>query len=352
MADELQEILSSLEASTFVKRLKAASRIQTQIATSFDETLDAGFGLPRQRIEQQLRDVGNEVSDTAEEQSTRVYEIQTDLEAYYQRKQDAIYKNVLDQMKELSIVSRLKEIGQTSQGNLSGLSISAAEYWADTLDRWAEELVAAAQQQQQSEGKSKEGLPPEIVLEIMRALQDQMYLRDETREMESVRPALAGDVYDSRVLPLELAQQDIRERIDFVQADISALIDGAQKFGSELQLLRLVSDTMREARGVLARPDTGPEAIAAQTEAIELLLQSKRQQSQSGGGGGSSSGSGSEADGGGNSALSDISLSPGESRDSGANSREVEQTTGNAGRTLPEEFRRGLDSYFNTIESN
>ncbi|MEM7603263.1 MAG: hypothetical protein AAF357_17860, partial [Verrucomicrobiota bacterium] len=132
VADELQEILSSLEASTFVKRLKAAARVQSEIAGTFDETLDSGFGLPRHRIEQRLRDVGSSVATTVEEQSSSIYDIQTDLEAYYQRKQDQIYKKVLDQMKASSVVSRLKEIGQASQGNLSGLSISAAEYWADT----------------------------------------------------------------------------------------------------------------------------------------------------------------------------------------------------------------------------
>ncbi|MDF2378010.1 MAG: hypothetical protein P1U81_17360 [Verrucomicrobiales bacterium] len=352
VADELQEIVSSLEASTFVKRLKAAAKVQTEIAGTFDGTLNDGFGLPRHRIEQKLRDVGTGVAGTVEEQSSRVYEIQTDLEAYYQRKQDVVYKNVLDQMKQSSVVSRLKEIGRSSEGNLSGLSISSAEYWADTLDRWAEELVAAAGEQQEGEGESKEGLPPEIVLDLMKVLQEQMYLRDETREMESVKPALASDVFQSKVRPLELTQQDLRERIDFVQDDIRELPDGEATFGSELQLLALVSDTMRQARGILARPDTGPEAIAAQTEAIELLLQSRRQQSKGGGGGGSSPGAGSPSGGNGASALSDISLPEGERRNSNAGSRDVEQSTGNAGRTLPEEFRRGLDTYFNTIESN
>ncbi|MEM1441097.1 MAG: hypothetical protein AAGF67_02065 [Verrucomicrobiota bacterium] len=352
VADELQEILSSLEASTFVKRLKAAAKVQTEIASTFDETLGSGFGLPRHRIEQKLRDVGTGVSNTVEEQSTRIYEIQTDLEAYYQRKQDGIYKNVLDQMKQSSVVSRLKEIGQSSEGNLSGLSISAAEFWADTLDRWAEELVAAAEDQQSGEGQSREGLPPEIVLDIMKVLQEQMYLRDETREMESVKPALASDVYESRVFPLELSQEDLRERIDLVQSDILEIPNGAATFGSELQLLRLVSDIMREARAVLARPDTGREVIAAQTEAIELLLQSKRQQGQGSGSGGSSPGDGGQAQGSGSSALSDVALPDAERRESGASERDVDQWTGKAGRTLPEEFRRGLDTYFNSIESN
>ena len=51
---------------------------------------------------------------------------------------------------------------------------------------------------------------------------------------------------------------------------------------------------MDEATEILARPETGSPAIAAETEAIELLLQSKRINPKGGGGGGSSPGGGGE----------------------------------------------------------
>lgn len=353
VTDELQEILSSLEASTFVKRLKAASRKQTEIAAALNLTLNGGFGLPKHRVEQQLRDVAGQTAIEEEEQSRFVYNIQTDLEAYFQRKQEEIYKNVLDQMKERSVVANLKTIGRESLVNLNGRSIAAAEFWADTLDRWAEELVAAASgessQQQQGDTKS---LPPEIVLQIMKALHDEMQLRDETREMEGTRPVFARDVYQSKVRPLEYTQTDIRERVDGIIGDIEALPKAAEQFGKEVQLLSLVSDVMRQAHAVLARPDTGPEAIAAQTEAIELLLQSKRQQSGGGGGGGSSSPGGGGQSGGNGSNLSDIGPGGGKPEGGKPVSGDVEQSTGKAGRELPEEFRRGLDTYFNKLESN
>jgi uncharacterized membrane protein YgcG len=352
VADELQQILSSLEASTFVKRLKAASRKQTEIAVSLNLTLKNGFGLSKHRVEQQLREVAAATAQSQDEQSRFVYAIQTDLEAYFQRKQEPIYKNVLDQMKDRSVVSSIKTIGQDSLINLNGRSIAASEFWADTLDRWAEELVAAAsgeQQQQQDQGDTK-SLPPELVLRIMKALNDEMQLRDETREMESTRPVFAPDVYASKVRPLEYTQTDIRERLDEVVADIDALPGGADQFGREIQLLSHVSDIMRQAHAVLARPETGPEVIAAQTEAIELLLQSKRNQS-GGGGGGSSGGSGSSASSGGGSNLSDIGPGGNASTPGTEGGSDAEQATGKAGRELPEEFRRGLDTYFNQLES-
>jgi len=109
---------------------------------------------------------------------------------------------------------------------------------------------------------------------------------------------------------------------------------------------------MREARAVLARPDTGPEAIAAETEAIELLLQSKRQSKNNGGGGGGSNPDGGGSAQGGGASLTDIQSGPAGEGESAPLSRKVDQSTGKAGRELPEEFRRGLDTYFNELESN
>ena len=350
VADQLQEILSSLEASTFVKRFKAASRKQFEIADTLNETLDAGFGLPRHRIEQQLRAVGEKASLEQDEQARSIYSIQTDLEAYFQRKQDLIYKNVLDQMRDMSVVADVKVISEELLVNLSGRSISASEFWGDTLDRWAEELVAASECEA-CQGGEKDSLPPELVLKIMKVLQEEMYLRDETREMEAARPALAPDVYESKVGPLELTQEDLRERIDEIILGIEELPNAREHFMNEMQLLSLVSDVMRQARAVLARPDTGLEAIAAETEVIELLLQSNRQKNSGGGGGGSSPGGGAQANSNGAS-LNDISLDGRESRTSGPSDRAADQSTGQTGRKLPEEFRRGLDQYFNALESN
>jgi len=355
VADELATILASLEASTFVKRLKAASRKQTEVADTLAETLGASYGLPRQRVEQQIREVAERVAKTQEEQSRFVHHIQTDLEAYYQRKQESIYRDVLDQMKDRAVVPSLRLLGEEALANLVGRSVVASEFWADTLDRWAEELVAAAPDPTGQDGPQGEqkSLPPELVLRIMKVLQEEMQLRDETREMEVTRPAFAPDVYNSKVRPLADSQTDLRERVDGIVADIHTLAEAAD-FDREITLLSLVSDTMRQAHGVLVRPDTGPEAIAFETEVIELLLQSKRQSSGGGGGGGSNAPkpSGSGGGGGKGSALSDIGPQGTARENPPASNREVEQSTGKAGRELPEEFRRGLDTYFNQLESN
>jgi hypothetical protein len=122
-----------------------------------------------------------------------------------------------------------------------------------------------------------------------------------------------------------------------------------ENFAQELQLLDVVSQVMEETRGILATPETGPTAIAAETEVIELLLQSKRINPKGGGGGGGSTPGGG---GGGSTVDSALALlgsgnNPNEAREN----RTTEQSVGRAGPSLPEEFRYGLDEYFNRLES-
>ena len=115
----------------------------------------------------------------------------------------------------------------------------------------------------------------------------------------------------------------------------------------EIALLNHVEVVMDEATGILERPDTGSQAIGAETEAIELLLKSKKINPKGGGGGGSSPG------GGGSGTTNDTAIAL---VGSGVNDKEVRedrgvaQATGESGASLPEEFRAGLDEYFNRLE--
>src|SRR5581483_10176322 len=99
------------------------------------------------------------------EQSEVVRVIQSDLEAFYERKPDIHFRNIIDQMKKTEVVKALGVVGDHTVQNLSGRSISGSEFWADTLDRWAEEMVAASQCKACS-SCSGESLPPEIVLKV------------------------------------------------------------------------------------------------------------------------------------------------------------------------------------------
>ncbi|MDB6070055.1 MAG: hypothetical protein JWL81_1226, partial [Verrucomicrobiales bacterium] len=283
----------------------------------------------------------------AKEQSTQVKVIQSDLEAYFQRKPDQHFKKVLAEMKQAKVVQELGRVGERAADNLSGSAVHAAELWADTMDRWAEEMVAAGKCSNCS-SCSGDSLPPEIVLKVMQSLRDEMKLRDETRELENAESALEKTEYSDRTYKLATEQDRIAEHTNGALEDIVALPEGAQKFGKELKLLTAVVRVMGEARSILKSPETGDVAIAAETEAIELLLQTKRQNPKGGGGGGGDPGGGGTAATANSAALAD--LGPGSDGNSVVRARPVGQATGRAGREFPEEFKTGLDAYFSNLE--
>ena len=45
------------------------------------------------------------------------------------------------EMDQMEVTSALENVAGLVTGNLHGQSIAHAEFWADTFDRWAEQLV-------------------------------------------------------------------------------------------------------------------------------------------------------------------------------------------------------------------
>lgn len=185
------------------------------------------------------------------------------------------------------------------------------------------------------------------MLEVLQILEAEVNLREETRVAEQAKPAVEKEEHQQQATKLSGSQHELQDRVDKVTQRIRDLPDGELEFGKEIGLLQSVSRVMGDATDLLARHETGSPAIAAETDAIELLLQSRRINPKGGGGGGSSPGGG----GGGTTNDSALAL-----LGRGVNDKEVRedhgvsQATGDSGPVLPEEFRAGLDEYFNRLE--
>lgn len=182
----------------------------------------------------------------------------------------------------------------------------------------------------------------------MRILEGEMDLRDETRSVEQTVDVIERDEYVERAGLLETGQSALHTRLRRVLMDIRNLPNGVESFGKELKIIGAAAAVMNETVTILGRPDTGPEAIAAETEVIELLLQSKRANPNGGGGGGSSPGGG----GGGDTDTPALALyGAGADLKAQVQHRGVKQSTGNAGGNLPAEYRDGLEAFFNAVEN-
>ena len=193
-------------------------------------------------------------------------------------------------------------------------------------------------------------MPPSIVLEVMRILEKEIGLREETRVLEQARAAVPVEVHAASTAELAETQGGLSERVSAVTRKIAELKDGEASFPRELAMLRHVEEVMAEAQGLLSQCNTGPPTIAAETEVIELLLQTQRSNPKSSGGGG-----GSTPGGGGTGTTDESALAlvgSGNEREARPVEREVAQATGRAGAELPAEFRAGLDAFFETLEKS
>jgi hypothetical protein len=345
ISDELNNLLANLEGSTLVKRLKAASREQDQVAEKISSRIDKVFGAPG-RLTDEDREIFTELSSVETQSSQNISFIMDDMQAYFERRHMNQFKLVLDDMKNSKVLEALVTLGEEIPRE-QGMSIAQAEYWSDTLDRWGEDLVDAASGGQCPGSKTSDALPPSLILEVLKILEGEVNLREQTRVADQARPAVEQEVHYTESKRLGNAQDGLRRRTDDVVSAIDGLPNGSERFGKELELLSAVSQVMNEAAEILNNEDTGAPAIAAETEAIELLLQCKRINPKAGGGGGSSPG------GGGTGTTEDSALAllgSGLNQNERREARDVSQATGEKGRILPEEFRAGLDEYFNRLE--
>lgn len=189
-------------------------------------------------------------------------------------------------------------------------------------------------------------MPPTIVLEVLRITEAEMDLRTHTRQAEQARRALRTAEYDEVVKPLQTQQLSLRDRTDRVIEDIKELPDGESEFAKELAQLQKASDAMVDADERLAKPDSGPLAVAAESEAIEWLLKARRM-SKGGGGAGSDPGGG----GGGTTNLTALALAGrGDAPQAKVEKRPVEQATGTVEDDVPAELRAAMDRYFAELE--
>jgi hypothetical protein len=404
VANELNKVLANLEGSTLVKRLKAAARQQYTIAGRINDRISEAFGNPSMPPQPDVPGINNfgpainkdgkivarkqEKKDTdentgdgltafgkevvkklneadaketpaalpvlysalshqEEESVQKISYIMDDMAAYFDRRRLVRFKVVLDDMRKQDILGGLRQLSDDVSRE-QGTSIAQCEYWSDTMDRWAEDLVDPACSGACPGCRSKGSLPPSIILEVLQILEGEINLREETRVAEQSKAAVEVKKHVAEAKRLSVSQTGFQERTDKVVERIRALPDGEADFAKEIALLGQVSRVMKNATKILATPETGPPAVAAETEAIELLLKSKRINPNGGGGSGSTPGHG----GGGDTQDSALTM-----LGAGLNQKEVrespgtQQSVGETGPVWPEEFRAGLDKYFSGLEN-
>ena len=338
LAADMNKLLMGFENSTFVKRLKAASRRQIDIAVDLNN-LD-GFGL--QYIAPDDKSSRTRLAKREVTESETVFIIFQDMVAYAERRPSQNYSRVLDEMQNIGVSYQIQDMAIAIDQNFIGQSTIEAEFWADTLDRWAEQLVDPLPPPPPAGVlQILPNLPPAIILEVLRIINGEIQLREETREVEQAKKALTAEEYNKRSKSLYETQKKLASDTREVAAKIRALPNAqARLIQAQLQKVTRAVVVMDEVQEILSQPDTGPKAIAAITEIIEILLETRRIPNAP---------MVVKAPPTSSPALRLLGLGDDSSK-AFIENRVPRQATGKAGRILPEEFRQGLDTYFDALE--
>ncbi|MEZ6095830.1 MAG: hypothetical protein R3C03_16635 [Pirellulaceae bacterium] len=141
VAEELQKLISDLEGSTFVKRLKALSRRELIMANDINDSTLVAFGEDDEHVKEATAKRTQMLSERQRAHTTTIQHIEDDLEAYANRVDEGKFKTVLQEMRDTEIVKKVNLVADRLVANESGTSIAQSELLADTFDRWAEQLV-------------------------------------------------------------------------------------------------------------------------------------------------------------------------------------------------------------------
>ena len=350
-----QQTEEKLEAATFINRLRLVGEGETSLATTMRTAMVESLGLAPAELDiPQHVALAKRQNDQAALGKETQY-ILSDLQHYHQRTEKEAYAKVHTMMKEADVVTEMGLLEQRVQRNQHGWVIRSALHWAEQFHAWADALSPKQEEEAPTdEAGSGEGSMQgdmRTMLALMRLVQREMSLRDQTRLLDQRQEAIED--HPAQASELATEQWAVGRSVAGILATVFQ--------PAVQQRLRQAAKAIDDAGKLLDQANTGGETIAAQTEVIELLGQAAK---SSGQGAGKSAGMEALAE-----MLEEMQIgnSPGGNPIGGASSlasqaaegaadcddvedRNIDKTSGLADGDLPAEFREVLGAFFEQRE--
>lgn len=147
VAGDIEDVLVALENSTFVKRLKAASRAQDRSSEDLDVSVATGFGNSVATSTDEIKVATAAVAERRDEELPKLTHLHADMDAYADRlasrssEDSPKFQRVLEEWNQLRPTLIADVMVEEAEGGRPGDARASADFLSDTLDRWGEELV-------------------------------------------------------------------------------------------------------------------------------------------------------------------------------------------------------------------
>ncbi|MEA3213735.1 MAG: hypothetical protein QOE70_6792 [Chthoniobacter sp.] len=346
-----EQSLDKLMTQNLAMRLRKIASAEQGIAGDFQRLLPETIGMnfeqlppePRQSVERMTAS-----HETGRGESSRLH---VEIGRLFERTKLARYGDVADGMAKADTDNELRKLGALIQQNVAVRAIQGATEWSRRFEEWANRLSAKDDSKSEAgEGEGKEA-NLRALMALLRLRQQEDALRQRTGALDRQK--------DSHPHYREEAAATAAQQ-EKVHAGLEALSE-EPGFPIPPERLAPVGIAMGDAQTLLSKPDTGEPAIAAETDAINLLdelitAQCKKcgksgkglagLMAMMGFGAGSSpgmSGAGGDTD------RANVPV-PGPREGRRPEERRVTQASGNERAAIPAEFREAIESYQRAIE--
>ncbi len=193
--EKARDANKDMEASTFVNRLKKAAAEEDAIAGTVVEYWQQSLGLSNASVDPKVLTMLTEMDRKQANNAADIRWIQEDLGHFFTRTNKAVYKEILDAMRDtsdgMSLDTSLEELRELLKNNKTSRATSSATYWAAKLKEWAKKLEGEKNEQGGGGGQGGQGNPEdedfEFMLRVMRLIQQEQDLRATTRALEELK---------------------------------------------------------------------------------------------------------------------------------------------------------------------
>lgn len=188
-----REANQSLEAATFVNRLKKAASVQEQIAQSLLAQFEQSLGLPLHRADPAVL---TQLRAAEAQQAGNIADLrwlEEDLGHFFTRTNKEIYQKILRAMNDAKTTAGLEAVRELVRLNIASRATNASKHWAERLREWAglltENAAAPAGQGGGGAGSNPEDEDFEFMLRVMKLIQQEQDIRARTRALEDFKRA-------------------------------------------------------------------------------------------------------------------------------------------------------------------
>lgn len=344
----IDDSLNNLNMENFVSRLKKEADNEKAISDKLASVMKTSIGMDNNALPEKIRNEINAQKSKQEQVKKSVRDIQDDMLGFFSRTHIKKYQDVADEMDKEQTQKKLAELVDTIAKNQTAQGMKNAMVIADKLNKWAKSLEQ--KDNKKAAGGEGETVPvdPEVVIGLLRLIQQEQDVREQTRNLEENRKELPN--YSEKALKLSEKQMGMRH-------ELKKIMEKSPDLPKLNAIMNRAEKAMTDAGALLFKPQTDRETLGAETEVIEILSSSMQESSEM-----------SEGSEGAMSMLMKMMLMPqgkgfkgsinsdaanigikGTGYKEGPEERKSDRTSGKSLQSLPEEYKDAIESYFRRV---